>query len=273
MSDGTSALRGIGAYKARKDEADARREAAEANRVQRFALQKDGSEAVVRFAQEVDPSAKNYDDAQGIGFVNIEHNHPDPKQGWKNRANCSNESQGSCFACEKVRDESKPWDVRKGWKQKEKFYANVIAGEPTEVEMVVNGKNVTKKFPTNIDKKTGDGEVYLLEQGTYNGIWDQLVENALEDETITANFWKIKRKGSGFNDTSYTLTKLAAVPADAKKLSEFELVNIEEKVLREVPYDQQEAFYYKGLEDTVEAVTAPVESAPAGEGAKSPDEW
>lgn len=125
-----SVLEGLAAYKARKDAEEARREAASKPKLNRFNLVKDGDSAVVRFAQEIDPDAANYSAERGIGFVNIEHNHPDPNNGWKNRANCSLESQGACLACEKVQNSSVEWDKRKGWKQKEKFYINIIAGEP-----------------------------------------------------------------------------------------------------------------------------------------------
>lgn len=265
-----SAIKGLGAYKARKDEAAARKEAAESGRFNRFALQNDGDEVIVRFAQEVDFDARHYDEAQGIGFVNLEHNHPDPQNGWKNRANCSTDSQGECFPCNKIADRTVEWNDRKGWKQKEKFYINVIGGEP----QVVKVNNKDKKFTTSVDTNTGDGEVYLLEQSTANGIWDTLSDMALDDETILENFWKIKRKGSGFNDTSYILTKKGSIPDDAKALGDFELVNIEEDATREIPFAQQESFYYKGL-GAVETDKTDEASAPAAKAATAAasDEW
>lgn len=243
---------GLAEYKKRKQEEEARREAASKPKIQRFALKKDGDSAVVRFAQEIDFDAKNYDEKVGIGFVNIEHtNGSDPKNGWKNRANCSMESQGACLPCEKVQDHSQEWAQRKGWKQKEKFYINVVGGAPIEEKYTKpNGDEGVRYFTSDVDRKTGDGTVYLLEQGTYNGIYDALADYFLEEEvsggTITDKFFKITRKGSGFNDTSYGITALKEVPSDAKALDDFELYNIKEDVLVEVPYAQQDAFYHRG---------------------------
>lgn len=262
-----SVLEGLAAYKARKAAEDARRDAAQKPRIARFALKKDGDSAVIRFAQEIDFDAANYNEDRGIGFVNIEHTSgADPKNGWKNRANCSTDSQGACLPCEKVADYSVEWNERKGWKQKEKFYINVIGGEPREEVETVNGNEKKRYFTTDIDRKTGDGTVYLLEQGTYNGIWDALAAYALDEDsgaTITNVFFKITRKGSGFNDTSYVLTPLKDIPADAKSLDDFELVNIREDVLVEVPYAQQDAFYHKGLysEDAPREAGAPAAAA------------
>ena len=261
-----SVLEGLAAYKARKDAEEARREAASKPRVARIVLEKDGDSVTGRFAQEIDPDATNYDATRGIGFVNIEHTcGADPKNGWRNRGNCSIESQGACLGCEKVQDSSVEWEFRKGWKQKEKFYINFIAGPAREEKVTVNGKERTKYIPTDIDRKTGDGQVYLLEQGTYNGIWDALAAYALDEEsggTITDTYFKITRKGSGFNDTSYILSAVKGeIPDTAKSLDDFndELINIKEDILVEVPYAQQEAFYFKNI--AVESPAAASEPA------------
>jgi len=274
-----SVLEGLAAYKARKAEEEARREAAQKPRVNRANLEKDGDSIVFRFAQEIDFDAKNYDEGRGLGFINIEHTcGADPQNGWRNRANCSADSQGACYACERVRDQSVEWADRKGWKQKEKFYINIIAGAPREVVEKRNGKEYKRYFPTDIDKSTGDGEVYLLEQGTYNGIWDDLfnyfIESDLSGDTITNKFFKMTRKGSGFNDTSYSLLAIKELPKGAKDLSEFELVNIKEDILQEVPYAQQEAFYYKGINGDVATSEPAASAAPSkSEGAKDPEAW
>src|SRR5690349_22091286 len=117
---------GLAEYKARQAAEAERREQASKPRVQRFALEKDGDSAIVRFAQEIDYDAKNFAEKRGIGFVNVEHTcGADPKNGWKNRANCTIDTEGKCYACERVGDYSVEWENRKGWKQKEKFYINV----------------------------------------------------------------------------------------------------------------------------------------------------
>jgi len=257
---------GLKEYQARKAEEEARREAASKPKVNRLSLEKDGDSVIVRFAQELDHDAKNYNEDRGIGFVNIEHNHPDPKVGWRNRASCSIETQGACLPCEKVANRDVEWADRKGWKQKEKFYINVVAGEPREVKETRNNREYTKYLPTNIDEDTGDGTVYLLEQGTYNGIYNDLanyfLESKISGDTITNKYFKISRKGSGFNDTSYSVLALQDIPKKAKSLDDFELYNIKEDVLVEVPYNQQEAFYYRGIESDY---SAPAKGAPVEE--------
>lgn len=264
---------GLAEYKKRKAEEEARREAAGKPKIQRFALQKDGDSAVVRFAQEIDFDAKNYDEEAGIGFVNIEHtNGSDPKNGWKNRATCSIDTQGACFPCEKVSDHAVEWAARKGWKQKEKFYINVIAGEPREVTETVNGQEKKRYFTSDLADDAKGGTVYLLEQGTYNGIYDALatffLNSKASKDTILGKSFQITRKGSGFNDTSYSIIPVEDLPKDATPLKDFELYNIKEDVLVEVPYAQQEAFYFKG--STPEAASAPADS---GSATSTEDSW
>lgn len=264
--------KGIAAYRQRQADREAAKTAAQRPKVNRFALESGGDSVTIRFAQEIDVDAKNYSSKRDIGFVNIEHNHPDPNEGWKNRANCSLESQGACLPCEFGSDASVEWNDRKGWKQKEKFYINVIGGPQREVEIKgTGGKTVKRYFTTDIQNDETDF-VYLLEQGTYNGIWDALLEYALDDETITENYWKIKRKGDKFNDTSYILTKGDKIGKEARDIDSYELYNIEEDVLKDVPYAQQRAFYFRGVAAVAEE-NKPLVSAGATTVAPAGDEW
>lgn len=256
-----SVVKGLGAYKARQAEQEARRNS-KSDRPMQINLAKDGDSVVFRFAQEIDFDAKNYDKDLGIGFVAIEHtNGADPKNGWKNRGNCTIESQGACYPCEKVQDRNVDWADRKGWKQKERFVVNVIAGPHKEVK-TPDGK-YTNKVQTDIDRDTGDGEVYVLAQGTYNGIYSALAEIAVENESITDTYFKMTRKGSNFNDTTYIITQLKPLPDDAKPLSEFELVDLEETILNEVDYNVQEAFYWNGISRDLDDSNLAAEEAPA----------
>jgi hypothetical protein len=83
-------------------------------------------------------------------------------------------------------------------------------------------------------------------------------------DTILSKTFQITRKGSGFNDTSYSVIPVEDLPKTATPLSEFELIDVTE-VLPEVPYAQQEAFYYKGLSATAsvtgDAASSDTESA------------
>lgn len=259
---------GLKEYKARQAQEEARREEASKPRVQRFALEKDGDSAVVRFAQEIDPDAKNYDSESGIGVVHIFHvNGDDPKNGFKNSAKCTKESQGACLPCEKVTDYGVEWEQRKGWKQKEKFCINLIAGEPREVTVREGGQDKKKYYTTDLPDDEKGGTVYLLEQSTYNGIYDALAaffmnEKASKD-TILEKTFQITRKGNNYNDTSYSVIPVADLSPDATPLSEFELVDVEE-VLPEPDYKAQEAFYYRGISVAAENGGGRAQEASAG---------
>lgn len=261
--------RGLAAWKQRKEDEERRREERARPKYPKFSLLKDGDSAVVRFAQEVDPNATNYSEKNGIGFVNLEHRNPDRENGWKTQANCTGESQGACYPDELVRDETVDWADRKGWKPKEVFRINVIAGAQVEAK---DAKGKTRLKSTDIDQKTGDGEVQLLSQSTYNGIWDALAEYATDDETITDTFWKIKRRGSE-QDTSYVLTKMKEIPADAKSVEDFELIDFENVAMREIPYDQQKQHYWNGISTGVSAEEPAREAEPVGASTGTSATW
>lgn len=55
--------------------------------------------------------------------------------------------------------------------------------------------------------------------------------------------FKIKRKGSGQYDTSYTLVPGAPVGDDDPDPSEFDLYNLDEDVVNHVPYEAQARFF------------------------------
>lgn len=267
---------GLKEYQERKQAEDARREEASKPRVARFALQKDGDSATVRFGQEIDVDAKGYTEEAGIGVVHIFHvNGDDPKNGFRNAAKCSMESQGSCYPDERVGDYSIDWDHRKGWKQKEKFAINLVAGEPREVEVFENGETKKKFFTTDLPDDAKGGTVYLLEQSTYNGIYDALVAFFLNvkasKETILGKTFQITRKGSSFNDTSYSIIPVEDLPKGATPLSEFEFVDVQE-ILPEVPYAQQNAFYHKGSAAPA-AAAAQTETAPAEAATSTVEKW
>lgn len=240
---------GLKEYQERKAAEEARREESNKPKIQRFNLEKDGDSAVVRFAQEMDADAKGYDPDAGMGVVHIFHvNGDDPKTGFMNAMKCSTEDQGACYACDRVKDYSIEWNDRKGWKQKEKFVINLIAGEPREVTVTENGKEKKKYFTTDLSDDAKGGVVYLLEQSTYNGIYEALAKFFLNTkaskETILGKTFEISRSGSGFNDTKYTIIPVEDLPKTATPLSEFELFDVQ-SVLPEVPYAQQDAFYHK----------------------------
>lgn len=183
----------------------------------------------VVFLQELDPDSENYSQKNDLGFLAIEHVNP---KNWKRKAVCTFDDEGACYGCEQHK---KDWKA--GWKQKTRLYTNVL-----------------------VDDGNGEPYVAVLSQG--NGpksITPTLIEYAGDDGTITDKWFTIKRSGAGATDTSYTLR---AGKEHGLDVEEYELFDLE-KVLRQVPYAEQEAHYKDGEEGSEAASNAGAESLSA----------
>ena len=170
---------------------------------------KDGQTVKGRFLQELDTESKGYNETAGVGFLAIQHQSP---LDFKRNALCS-EDEGACYGCEQYRGGVSEY------KQKSKLYINFLVQSPD-----------------------GTGEVVVLSQG--NGpksVTPQLLEMAGEYGTITNRQWKIKRTGSGQTNTSYTLTPLDKDDFEYD-VTQHEVYDLD-KVVYEVPYDDQERYY------------------------------
>lgn len=195
----------------------------------------------VLFLQELDPDSPNYSKKNDLGFLAVEHVNP---KNWRRKAVCSIDDEGACYGCEQHK---KDWKA--GWKQKTRLYINVL-----------------------VDDGQNDPYVAVLSQG--NGpksITPTLIEYAGEDGTITDKWFKIKRNGAGATDTSYMLMPGAA---HDKNVEDYELFDLE-KVLRQIPFAEQEAHYRDGEEGSEESVAAAVGTgtAPAPSPASVDAEW
>ena len=171
----------------------------------------DGQSAKIRFVEELDEDSANYSADRGLSVVIAQHTNP---KDYKRMAACTMETEGRCVACEMARKEPKA-----GWRSKLRFYCNVLVEDGLEPAYVaVWSQGVTK-------------------QSAFNTIR----EYALETGSISNLEWKLKRNGQG-TETNYTLlpTKPDAEPF---KWGDYEFHNLE-KVVREVPYPEQEAFYF-----------------------------
>jgi hypothetical protein len=171
----------------------------------------DGQSAKIRFVEELDEDSANYSADRGLSVVIAQHTNP---KDYKRMAACTMETEGRCFACEMARKEPKA-----GWRSKLRFYCNVLVEDGLEPAYVaVWSQGVTK-------------------QSAFNTIR----EYALETGSISNLEWKLKRNGQG-TETNYTLlpTKPDSEPF---KWGDYEFHNLE-KVVREVPYPEQEAFYF-----------------------------
>jgi hypothetical protein len=171
----------------------------------------DGQAAKIRFANELDSDSANYNEDRGLAVVCSEHTNP---KDYKRKAACTQESEGRCFGCEMARKEPKS-----GWRARLRFYTNVLVDDGTE-----------------------DAYIAVWSQGiSKQSAFNTIREYALETGSISNLQWKLKRNGQG-TETNYTL--IPSVPdSEPFKWNGYELFNLD-KVVREVPYPEQEAFYF-----------------------------
>ena len=171
----------------------------------------DGNAAKIRFVEELDADSANYSEDRGLSVVISEHTNP---KDFKRKAACTMESEGRCYACELDRKEPK-----QGWRPKLRFYCNVLVDDGME-----------------------DPYIAVWSQGvSKQSAFNTIREYALETGSISNLTWKLKRNGVG-TETNYTLIPTApdSEPHDWSSKEFFDL----EKVVREVPYPEQESFYF-----------------------------
>ena len=171
----------------------------------------DGQAAKIRFVNELDQDSANYNEARGLAVVCSAHTNP---KDYKRKAACTQESEGRCFGCEMARKEPKS-----GWRARLRFYTNVLVDDGTE-----------------------DAYIAVWSQGiSKQSAFNTIREYALETGSISNLQWKLKRNGQG-TETNYTL--IPNVPdSEPFKWDGYEFFNLD-KVVREVPYPEQEAFYF-----------------------------
>jgi hypothetical protein len=170
----------------------------------------DGQSAKVRFVNELDEDSPNYDAERDLAIVVSEHTNP---KDYKRKAVCTQDSEGRCFGCEMYRKEPKS-----GWRSRFRFYTNLLVDDGLE-----------------------DAYVAVWSQGVgKQSAFNTLREYAIETGSISNRSWRMKRQGTG-TDTTYIL-----LPGDPDT-EKFDWKGIEpfnlEKVVREVPYAEQESFY------------------------------
>lgn len=188
-----------------------KREAANAPKTEYLTLKKDGESVRVRFLQELDPDSPNYSEKNDLGVLAVMHQGPGP-QGWKRRSLCTGD-EGECYPCEQRRLDWENW--KKGTAN---LYINAVLNPDTDDEQVVVINQTT----------------------TSRSITPTLVNYAGETGSITDRVWKITRDGEG-KDTSYNIVAFDKKDFD-KSVEDYELYDLE-KVIRHVPYEEQEAFF------------------------------
>jgi len=171
----------------------------------------DNQQIKARFIEELDEDSAHYSADRGLAVVIQEH--VNPKE-YKLKAQCTESSEGRCFGCEMSKKEPKA-----GWRARMRFYCNLIVDDGVEAPYAaVWSQGISKQSAFNVIKE------YAQELGSISNIP-----------------WKLRRKGTG-TDTSYTL--MAGTPdTEPFDFSKYEPFNLE-KVVREIPYSEQEAFYF-----------------------------
>ena len=174
----------------------------------------DGQSVKIRFMQEIDPNSEHYNEKAGTAFIAVEHTNPEHYQ---RKALCSIDDQGRCFGCEMHRR-----DPKAKWGGKKRFYSNVI-----------------------VDDGVKEPYVAILSQGLGpKAITETVIAWAGETGSITNTVWKVKRTGSGATDTSYSAIPLPTANAEAIDFAKYEMFDLEKTAVRDVPYSEQEAFYF-----------------------------
>lgn len=170
----------------------------------------DGQSVKIRFVEELDEDSAHYAEDRGLAVVVKEHTNP---KDYKRKALDTMESEGRDWAEEMHRKEPKA-----GWRARLRFYCNVIIDDGIEEPYVA-------VWSQGISKQSA---------------FDTIREYALETGSISNLVWKLKRNGQGI-ETNYTLipTTPDSEPFDWAKHEPFNL----EKVVRHVPYAEQEGFY------------------------------
>lgn len=179
----------------------------------------DGQSVKIRFLQELDPDSPSFDNRAGIGFIAVEHTNP---KDWKRKALCSSDDQGRCFGCEMHRK-----DPKAGWKGRSRLYINVL-----------------------VDDGSQEPYVAIFSQGAGpKSATPEIIQYAGETGSISNVLWRLKRTGEK-TDTNYSIIPLPST--DTVDVGNYELFDLEKVAVRDVPYADQEGFYFGVTSDSSE---------------------
>lgn len=231
-------IKGLASIKANQQAQQERAEAGNRPKAEWFKFPKGVANVTVRFLQELDPEMKNYREDRGVGFIATEHNAPGP-DGWKRRGLCTIDD-GECYACERHK-----MNYKEGWRQKQNLYINVLAD-------------------------IGDGpKVYVLTRNANSGFSQALIEEAVDEGSITDANYRITKTGEG-TTTQWLLKRLKDAPLDDSKV---EVYDLDKTAVREVEYEKQPEYYGAVYQDeSAPAASSPSSSKPAS-AASMDDEW
>ena len=217
-------VRGLASFKAQKEKAQ--REAEERNRPKanyfnwKFNKSDEKNTVYVRFLQEFDEGVETYREDRGLPISVVEHTAPG-KQGYLRRANCTLESAEGCYPCERH-----PENKKLGWGQKKNFY-----------------------IWTLVDYQDGEGpQPVVISRSFGSSFVDDLIDEVESDDNnqITDKMFKITKTGVG-KETKWKLRVAKGV--DLLDDTDIEVMDLESAVLRDIPYEEQAAYYGQVYKD------------------------
>lgn len=182
---------------------------------------KEGETFIIKFLQELDSSAENYNPDFGTFLGAVEHSVPrdvDPN-GFMKRALDTMETEGRDLA-----QELHLKDRKAGWGPQHNFYINVA-----------------------VDTTSGP-DVQILSRKLHSNFIRDLAEIFEEEGGITARPFAITRRGSG--PQTELRIKLAKDNLDFDTTG-LEPWNLAEYAVRNVSYEEQEEFYFRGVDPEI----------------------
>lgn len=212
----SAVIKGIAGLRQKKEENDRREAERNKPKAEWFSWDKNkkaknSDEVLVQFVQEFDTDSKGYVEENGLAVAAVEHEAPGAK-GYQRRALCTLESEGQCYVCERRKA-----NYEEGWRTKTNFYINALVD--------FGGK--------------GDPEVVVISRNFNSPFAQQLLDIFVEEGSVTDKVFKVTRHGSG-KQTTWLLMPTTKPLFD---VSDVEAFDLEETVLRSVPYDKQPAYY------------------------------
>lgn len=169
----------------------------------------DGQSVKVRFLQEMDAEAKNYDKTRGVGVGVVEHQIWDNKNRRMYRTACLMDDEGRCYGCEKYRAGDKDYASQR------KYYINVL------VDML-------------------DGEApktMILSRSLGSSFFESLLTMHDLFDTITEKNFSVTRKGTS-KDTKWEIRLLKdETPMDDSEAVVHDIDNEANGIIRRYPYE------------------------------------
>lgn len=238
-------ITGLAGLRAEKKRREAEAESRDRPKVNYFKWgnnknKEDKNTVLVRFLQEFDKDIEGYNEERGLPVMAVEHQAPG-LQGYLRRANCTQETEGECYPCERH-----PEDKKKGWGQKSNFYIWAL-----------------------VDYSDGEGpKPVVLSRSFGSSFVDDLLIEVEEDDNnrITDKMWKITKSGAG-KQTAWKLRQ--DKKAELLDDSDVQVPDLKEAVLRSIPYAEQANYYGAVYKEGDPIEGQDDEAAPAQEATKT----